>query len=464
MTLENKMQLDSVVLRTTIVRTLIFLLGLMMAVFLLPFETQSVEFDRELADSLGSQYISADMEALHFDSTATLEDYLAYAAIQSPALRRAFYRWKSALEKTGYAGALPDPMITYGYFIENVETRVGPQNQRFGIKQAFPWFGTLGAKKDIAQEAANAAYRKYEAEKLKLFYSVKAAYYDLYFLGRDIAITEDNLELMKFWEAVARTKYKVALKSHPDIIKAQVELGKLEDRLLTLRDKIEPTVARLRAILNLSNSVALSIPSTMDTIESPVNSDVVLKNALDYNPNLSAMLHIIDKEQAGVRLAGKASFPNFTVGIDYVETSEALNPAMTESGKDPLMVGVGINLPIWFGKNNAKKREAAAKLKTAEYDYADARNRLTALVERIVFKHSDALRKTQLYRDGLIPKAEQALNASYTAYQAGKADFLNVLDAQRQLLAFQLQFERSYTDLATRRAEIEMITGKEIEN
>jgi len=187
-----------------------------------------------VADSVTNQYESEQQVTLRVDSTTTLDDYLAFAALKSPSLRRAFYYWKATLEKTGYAGALPDPMITYGHFIENVETRVGPQNRKFSIKQSFPWFGTLGSRNDIANEVANATFRKYQAEKLKLFYSVRTAYYDLYYLGRDIAITKDNFELLKYWESVARTKYKVALRKHPDIIKVQVELGKLEDRLSSI--------------------------------------------------------------------------------------------------------------------------------------------------------------------------------------------------------------------------------------
>ena len=65
------------------------------------------------------------------------------------------YTWKSDLEKTGYAGSLPDPIVVYGYLIEQVETRVGPQNQRVSLRQSFPWFGTLGDKKDIAFEMAH---------------------------------------------------------------------------------------------------------------------------------------------------------------------------------------------------------------------------------------------------------------------------------------------------------------------
>jgi len=422
----------------------------------------ATNLNRAIADSVTNEYESEDQILFRVDSTTTLDDYLALAALKSPSLRQAFYHWKAALERTGYAGAFPDPMISYGYFIENVETRVGPQNQKLSLKQAFPWFGTLGSRKDMANEAANVAFRKYQAEKVRLFYSVRVAYYDLYYLGRDIALTKDNLELLKFWESVARTKYKVALRKHPDIIKAQVELGKLEDRLLTLQDEIGPTATHLKAVVNLPDAASIVIPAAIDVLEIEVESQAVIDDALQYNPNLNAMIHLIDKERAGVRLAGKASLPNFTIGVDYIETGEAWSPSMEGSGKDPWILGVGINLPIWFGKNKAKKDEARAKLQAAQYNYADAKNRLEAFVEKIVFQYSDALRKTRLYRDGLIPKAEQALNASYTAYQAAETDFLNVLDAQRQLLAFQLRFERAIANLATHSAEIEMITGNEL--
>jgi cobalt-zinc-cadmium efflux system outer membrane protein len=243
-----------------------------------------------------------------------------------------------------------------------------------------------------------------------------------------------------------------------------VELGVLEDRLLTLQDKIGPTAAHLKAVVNLPDTTQVVIPIAIAVAETEIEPQVVIADALQYNPNLNAMIHLIDKERAGVRLAGKVALPNFTIGVDYIETGDALNPALDESGKDPWIFGVGINLPIWFGKNSAQRGEARARLQAAEYGYVDAQNRLVALAEKIVFQYSDARRQTGLYRDGLIPKAEQALNASYTAYQVGETDFLNVLDAQRQLLAFQLRFERAVADLATHRAQIEMITGHELDD
>ncbi|MCK5407684.1 MAG: TolC family protein, partial [Candidatus Krumholzibacteria bacterium] len=119
-------------------------------------------------------------------------------------------------------------------------------------------------------------------------------------------------------------------------------------------------------------------------------------------------------------------------------------------------------LPIWFGANKSRRQEAEAQYRRAQYNHAEVLNRLRAMTEKIVFEYEDALRKTRLYRDGLLPKAEQSLNANYTAYQAGETDFLNLLDAQRQLLEFQLQFERARSNLAIHRAELEMISGTDL--
>jgi outer membrane protein TolC len=417
---------------------------------------------RATADSLAAIMNQSIEPPPAFDSTSTLDDYLKIALERNPGLRSAFNRWVADIKKSDYAGSLPDPVFSYGYFIENVETRVGPQEQRFSLRQSFPWFGTLGAKKDMASAMSQASYQHFQAARLELFFEVKAAYYDYYYLGQDLRITRENLELLKFWESVAQTKYKVGLQRHPDVIKAQVELGRLEDHILTLQERKAPQAARLRALLNLPDNVDLPIPVSISVTEAPFMEESVINLVRQNNPNLQALQRIIESQRAGERLAGKQALPSFSIGVDYIQTGEAINPDLSESGKDPWMIGASISLPIWFGKNSARKKEAEARRQAAEYKLLDSENQLVAFTERLLFEYSDALRKTQLYRDGLVPKAEQSLNAIYAAYQAGETDFLNVLDAQRQLLDFQLTVARERTRLATKRAQLEMLSGLEL--
>ena len=394
------------------------------------------------------------------DVGGTLEEYLAYAALNNPDLEAAFYKWKAQLEKIPQVSSLPDPIFSYGYFIENVETRVGPQNQKFSLKQMFPWFGTLGTKSDIAFEEANAAYESYQSKKLNLFFNVKSAYYDYYYLGREIEITSANMQLLKYWESVVRTKYQAAIKQYHDVIKAQVELGKLEDRLITMGKMKVPIVARLKAVLNLPDSIELPVPENLNIPEVRVDTDTVKMDIIANNPDLKVVAHHIEKEKASVNLAKKASYPNFTVGFDYIETGEAIDPFMDASGKDPWMANISINIPIWLGKNKAKRNQARANLKMMANKFENTKNELLATTEKVLFEYQDAERKINLYRNGLIPKTEQLLNATYTAYQAGDTDFLNVIDAQRQLVNFQLKLELALINKAKKLAEIEMLTGK----
>lgn len=436
------------------------LLGVILATILLSVQTQASGIDeaRKLADTIGGDYRQNQMVLKNH----TLEDYLVYAALNNPGVRASFFSWKSKLEEISVASSLPDPVFSYGYFIENVETRVGPQDHRFKLTQTFPWFGTLGTKEDMAFEAANAEFQRFQMEKLKLFYKVKTAYYEYYLLGRELEITRANIELLKYWESVARSKYKTALRQHLDIVKVQVELGKLEDRLYSLEEMKAPVVARLRELLNLAEPVDLPVPDTIDEYNPPVDADSLKSMILENNPDLKMISHLVVKEEAAVKLARKASYPSFMIGVDYINTGEAIDPTMSESGKDPWIFNAGISIPLWFGKNKARKEQARARLEMARFNFKSKENSLLALADKIIYEYRDAVRKAELYHNGLIPKAEQSLNSAYTAYQAGESDFLNVIDAQRQLIDLQLQLEQALTVKATKFAEIEMLTGKEM--
>lgn len=416
---------------------------------------------RLIIDSIGSKF-DTDRGEQMFDTGSGLSGYLAYASVNSPSVRAAFYEWKAAVEKTGYVGALPDPVLSYGYFAGSVETRVGPQNQKFGLKQSFPWFGTLGSRRDIAAHVADAEYQKFIARTLRTYYFVKKAFYEYYFLGRDIELTRENLELLKFWESIARARYRVALADHPDVIKAQVELGLLEDRLQSLLEQRSPHAAEIRAAVNLPPQLALPIPSKITVSEQAIDTDSVMKQVLENNPDIAALANLTSREKAGMRLAGKSSWPGFTISADYIEVSKRQLLFSNENGKDAFVLSAAINLPIWFGKNSAKRKESRARYKMAEYNHHDAVNSLEATTSQVLFHLSDARRRVSLYRDGLVPKAQQSLNASYTAYQANQTDFLSLLDAQRQLLDFQLQYERSLVDLAITQAQLEMLTGNQL--
>ena len=393
---------------------------------------------------------------------STLSDYLAYAALNNAGLEAAFNRWKAELERIPQVKALPDPRFTYGYFIESVETRVGPQRQKFGLAQTFPWFGKLSLQGDAAAHAAEAVQQVYEKTKLQLFRRVKSAYYEYWYIAQAVAATKEHIRLVTNLEGVARTRFKAGVTPHSAVIQAQVELGKLDDRLRTLESLRAPIVAKLNAALNRPTQLPLPWPRSLPEFAASFSDEQALQWLAQGSPDLRRLDHLAEKEEAGINLARRNYYPDITLGIDYVDTDDALNPDLTDSGKDPLMAMVSVNLPIWYGKYRAAEREARLRKAAVEETRDDTEKRLGADLQLALYHFRDAARKINLYGDTLLPKAKQSLQVTQQEFEAGKAGFIALIDAQRSLLEFQLAHQRAQSDRGQRLAEIEMITGKEI--
>ena len=410
-----------------------------------------------LTHGVGASELPIDVNA-----PVELEDYLAFAALHNAGLQVAFEQWKIAVEQVPQAKSLPDPKFTYGYFIEEVETRVGPQRNKLEIMQMFPWFGEIEARTDAAAAAAKAARKRYEAKKLKLFSEVKDAFYEYSYLARAIEIAKENLELIQHFEEVARTKYMVAATGHPDVIRAQIELARLEDRLKTLEELRKPIIARLNAVLNRQSPEMLPWPRKAEFRATEVSREKMIELLRLRNPELEALDFELEAAKNRVELAKKKFWPDVGVGVGWTDTGSALNPGMSDSGKDPIILMFTMNLPIWREGYKAAELQAKANVRKASHQKKQAENTILARAERSLYDFEDSDRKRKLYEDVLIPKSEELLGASETAYKAGTIDFLSLINAQQKLLEFQLHYERAVTDNQQELARLEMLVGAEL--
>jgi cobalt-zinc-cadmium efflux system outer membrane protein len=392
----------------------------------------------------------------------TLEEYLRYAALQNAALKAAFEDWKAALEQIPQAKALPDPRFTYGYFIEEVETRVGPQRQRLSLTQMFPWFGTIAARTDAAAAAAQAAYLRYEAKKLSLFNEVKNAFYEYVYLASAIDIAEENLVLLRHFEEVARAKYIAATAQHPDVIRAQVAVAKLEDRLKSLQELRGPIVARLNAALNRPTEAVLPWPKRPETHAVQLTPEVLFAALKRRNPQLGAKEYELHGAQSRIELAKKKFYPEIGLGLDWIDTGEARMSGVPDSGKDPVIAMLTLNLPIWRQSYRAGELQARAMARRTQHEKTDLENTLLAQTERALYDYDDNGRKLSLYGDVLVPKAEELVGASETAYTAGTVDFLSLIDAEQTLLQFQLERERAWANRQQMLSQLEMLVGADL--
>jgi len=411
-----------------------------------------------------SQYTAPDhtytgAEFPDFATETTLADCLASAALNNAGLEAAFNRWQAALEKVPQVNSLPDPRFSYTYFITEIETRVGPQRQKLSLSQLFPWFGKLELRNDAAAAAAEAVRCQYEQEKLKLFFNVKQRYYEYYYLSRAISVTEEHLLLLRSLEEVARSKYKTGTTSQTALLRFQIDIGKMEDRLRGLRDLRGPTVAKLNAAMNRPIDAPLLWPDEIPQADIIFSDEQLFTTLRQSNQELAGLGRQIEKAKHEVALAQKNYYPDVSLGLMFIDTRAAVMPT-DDSGNDPLAVTASINLPINYGKYRAAEREARARYHAGVAQKTDRENNLLADLHLVLYGFRDAQRRIDLYQNALIPKAQQSLNVIQQAFIADKAQFLDMIDAVRTLLEFKLAYERAGVDRGQKLAEIEMLTGK----
>jgi len=414
-------------------------------------------------DSLYSSFDPPEAEPAPITSESALEDYVRLALRRNPRFKAQAQRWSADLERVPQAWAFPNPRVSYGGFLEPVETRIGPQRHTVSASQRVPWPGKLSAASEVALEQAGVSEAQTETMRLRVVAEVTRAYANYWELGREVAITRDTLALVQHWESVAQIRLQAGgTSAHRDVIKAQVEIGRLEDRLASLNDARRMRIQRLLALLDLPQNASLPWPSTLPGRSLALDNNEVLQHLSQHSPFLAELDRKVDTQERAVARAKQAYFPDFMVGLTHINVGHARASGVSNSGDDAWIVNLGVDLPVWIGRYAAGVSEAEARLRAAELDREAADDTLAADVTDALFDYRDAERKLILYRDSLVPKAEESLQVTASAYESGESDFLNVLDAERVLLDFHLARERALANRITALAELELLTGTQL--
>jgi len=387
---------------------------------------------------------------------AGLGGYLRYAERHNAGVRAAYQKYIAAAEMIPQAKALPDPMFEF-----EMDTRVDTEDQTFALRQTFPWFGVTEARGAAASAEAKAALREYEAARLALFNRVKRAFYEYAYLGQAVAIARQNLELLLHFEEVARVRYATSAGGHPDVIRAQIEMAMLQEKVRELETMRGPVTAELNAAMNRPSESALPWPRSQEYAPRAFSRAELVARLTARNPELKAMEAMVEAAQRRAELARKRFYPEFGLGVEWMRTDGMTPSMMGGSGEDPIVAMFSVTIPLWQDSYSAGERQARAQAREARERRVELENELASRAAQALYEYEDSARKAVLYRDTLIPKGKEMLEVAEGAYRAGTADFLTLLDAQRTLLQFEVEYRRAVADNFQALAEIEMLAGGE---
>lgn len=386
-----------------------------------------------------------------------LDGYLIIAAQNNPALKAKFSEYLSALEVIPQVKTLPDPQIAFGYFIQPVETRTGPQLFRFSASQMFPWFGTLKAKENASIQAAKAKYELFQETKSKLFNSVKSTYFNLYFNHRAIDITAKNIDVLNTIRNLAIIKLEAGLVSSADELRVEIEIGELQNQLAMLFDSQQVLELMFNNLLNVDNDQIIAIPDSLWNNDFSIPKDAIIDSIKRMNHQLLSLDFQQESLKYRQEVASAMGKPDLKFGFDYTIVGKGDN---NMAGRDAFMFpNVGITVPLYSNKYKAMAREAVHLTTAKEQETVDFTNMLENLFENGWKDYLDAGRRINLYISQL-NLAKKSARLLETDYSSGNKNFEEVLRMERLVLRFELELEKARADKLAAIAFINYLMGK----
>jgi cobalt-zinc-cadmium efflux system outer membrane protein len=375
--------------------------------------------------------------AVSLFSQGAIDGYLENAASQNPSLQVKFQMYLAALEKVEQQGALPDPTVSFGYFISPVETRVGAQRFRAGISQMFPWRGTLPKQKQLAASLAQVKFEEFQAAKNMLFLEVKKSYLALYELEKQVEINSANLGLLKSYEPISQTKYESNLASLADLVRVQIKIDEATTKLELLKLKRAPLLSNFNTLLN--NETALTFNEIDLNFNLEMNNEVALPldSALGNNPVIRAAQEQIASSEYQLALAELARKPKIGLGLEYGFIQKRDMPNIQDNGKDILAPTISMSLPI-FGKKNAALRQEASYMQEAyQYQIKAVQNQISNQWVMANFEMDKAQTELALYEKEL-EKTQLLLKLLTSEYSNNNTQFDELLNTLQLILQLKL--------------------------
>jgi outer membrane protein TolC len=320
--------------------------------------------------------------------------------------------------------SLPDPRLTLELDIQDVIMTIMP-----GLMADVPWVKRLRLAADEATAESQARYFAFESAVLQAAYSLKRPYYQLQFLDDRIRITEETLRLLGELEQNARAQTEAGRVTLQDVLRAQIEQERLRTEIENLQDSRNPLIAQLKGALGLTaDQPEPPVPQKFETTALDLTSDRLFAEALERNPKLKQMEAEVRMAETGIRLAHQSKLPDFSLGA---EVDVKASPLMWRPS-------LGVTLPIWRDKIAAEIGAAQARKGAAKARLSGEQIQLAVEFADKSFMYREATRNLKLLTDSLLPKARQSLEIARSSYVSGKTDFINLLDAERSLLEFEL--------------------------
>jgi cobalt-zinc-cadmium efflux system outer membrane protein len=378
------------------------------------------------------------------NENVNLTDLIEVAKLYNPEIQAARAQYEAAQSRVSGFRSIMDPLFAIEF---------AGDMRMYSVSQQIPFPTKLTTLSHIAKTEAEVYEEEYRKIEQDVINKVKTNYSQLFFIYKKIKTVEQSIAFLNQLFHIASLHYAVNKVPQADILRAQVELAKAENELLTLKDEQSVIAAQLNALLNRNLDSILEMPEELNIELVPVKEDSLYDLAREHHPGLHAFRRQLKSVHIMLSLSKQSYVPDFM----FKFTQQEMDHTFTDQ-----KFMIGFTVPVWFwAKQNTMVHELEARVKMAEAHYQHMENMVLVAVKKAKTKFDRERRTAMLYESSILPQAEASYNAALVAYEANQIDFSGVLDTEKTLIQTELEYYRAQADLFAAFADLEEAVGIE---
>jgi len=385
----------------------------------------------------------------------TLRDALAVALLQSPEL--AAYAWEIRARESRTLQAARPPNPVFSAVVEDLgsgtpngltESLIQPQTT-LQLSQLVELGGKRTARRNLAQLNRDLAEWDYELARIDVFTRVSGAFINVLASQEAVALSNQTMQLVEQTQETVRARVTAGVVSPIEQTKAEVALASARIDSDRARRTLEADKRRLAALWGAADAAFEAATGDL-TVLPTVPAFDALQARLAESPELARWATEISQRQAALALERARRVPDLTLSAGYRR--------FTQIDSNAFLVGGSIPLPL-FDRNSAGIQEAADRSSKAAEEQRAAQVRANTALADAYRALASARDEVAALSSSVLPGARATFEAVSEGYRLGKFGYLEVLDAQRTLVAASGQYQRALSDFHKAAAEMERLTG-----
>ncbi|MCI0420717.1 MAG: TolC family protein [Acidobacteria bacterium] len=389
-----------------------------------------------------------------------LDELVTEALDRNPEILVARRKFDAATKRPSQVSTLPEPKFNFTNFgVGHPASALNRSEFAYlgiGVSQEFPFPGKLSLMSAMARKEADSERQMVLDAELRVISRLKQAYFDLSYSYRATEIVEKNRDLLDKFTKIAEAKYRVGSGIQQDVLKAQVEISTLMQRLEMLSQQRGSLEAFINSLLNRPVSMELGKPAPVNKSELSRPLDELLRLAQENAPRIRGRQEMLDSNAFALNLARKEYMPDFGASFQYQKTG-SLYP-------DYYMATFEVKVPLYFWrKQRLGVEEAATRLVQTRHEYQMTSQEISFGVKDQFLMAKTSERLLAMYEQGVIPQAAASLESALAGYQTGKVDFLTLINNLTVLLNFEMDYYRELSNQQKAVARLEEFVGVKLQ-